>query len=100
MTKTFNWKIVSRTYGALLLIESLFMLVPTIVAYAYGEPDGGSFAVSTFITLIAGWIAMRVGRDAQRRVSEREGYVIVALVWIVFSVRYGSYYRDEDMNSV
>ena len=86
MTKTFNWKIVSRTYGALLLIESLFMLVPTIVAYAYGEPDGGSFAVSTFITLIAGWIAMRVGRDAQRRVSEREGYVIVALVWIVFSV--------------
>jgi len=85
MTKTFNWKIVSRTYGALLLIEALFMVVPTVVAYAYGDHDGGAFAVSTLITLIAGGIAMRVGRNAQRRVSEREGYLIVALVWIVFS---------------
>ena len=86
MTKTFNWKIVSRTYGALLLIESLFMAVPTVASYLYGDADGGAFAVSTLITLIAGVIAMRVGRNAQRRVSEREGYLIVALVWIVFSL--------------
>ena len=85
MTKTFNWKIVSRTYGALLLIEALFMAVPTVAAYLYGDHDGGAFAVSTLITLIAGGIAMRVGHNAQRRVSEREGYVIVALVWLVFS---------------
>lgn len=86
MTKTFNWKIVSRTYGALLLIESLFMGVPTVVAYACGDPDGAAFAVSTFFTLIVGCIAMYIGRNAQRRVSEREGYLIVALVWIVFSL--------------
>lgn len=86
MTKTFNWKIVARTYGALLLIEALFMAVPTVAAYLYGDADGGAFAVSTLLTLIAGVIAMRVGRNAQRRVSEREGYLIVALVWIVFSL--------------
>ena len=86
MTKTFNWKIVSRTYGALLLVEALFMAVPTVAAYLYGDPDGGAFAVSTFITLIVGAIAMRIGRNAQRHVSEREGYLIVALVWIVFSL--------------
>ena len=86
MTKTFNWKIVSRTYGALLLVEALFMAVPTVAAYLYGDPDGGAFAVSTLITLIAGGIAMRVGHNAQRHVSEREGYLIVALVWIVFSL--------------
>ncbi len=86
MTKTFNWKIVARTYGALLLIEALFMAVPTVAAYLYGDADGGAFAVSTLLTLVAGWIAMRVGRNAQRRVSEREGYLIVALVWIVFSL--------------
>lgn len=86
MTKTFNWKIVIRTYGALLLIEALFMAVPTIVAYLYGDADGGAFAVSTLITLIIGALGMWWGRNAQRRVSEREGYLIVALVWIVFSV--------------
>lgn len=86
MTKTFNWKIVSRTYGALLLIEALFMAIPTVAAYAYGDHDGAAFAVSTLVTLIVGAIAMRVGRNAQRRVSEREGYLIVALVWIVFSI--------------
>lgn len=85
MTKTFNWKIVIRTYGALLLIESLFMLIPTVVGYLYHDPDSASFAISTLITLIAGAIAMRWGRNAPRRVSEREGYLIVALVWIVFS---------------
>lgn len=86
MTKTFNWKIVTRTYGALLLIESLFMLIPTVAAYMYHDPDGASFAISTLITLIAGAIGMRMGRNAQRKVSEREGYLIVAMVWIVFSV--------------
>ena len=86
MTKTFNWKIVARTYGALLLIEALFMAVPTVAAYLYGDSDGGAFAVSTLLTLIAGWIAMRIGRNARRQVSEREGYLIVALVWIVFSL--------------
>lgn len=86
MTKTFNWKIVARTYGALLLIEALFMAVPTVVAYLYGDSDGGAFAVSTLLTLVAGWIAMRIGRNARRQVSEREGYLIVALVWIVFSL--------------
>ena len=52
MTKTFNWKIVARTYGALLLIEALFMAVPTVAAYLYGDSDGGAFAVSTLLTLV------------------------------------------------
>jgi Trk-type K+ transport systems, membrane components len=86
MTKTFNWKIVIRTYGALLLIEALFMAIPTVAAYLYGDHDGAAFAVSTLITLLFGAVGMRWGRNAQRRVSEREGYLIVALVWIVFSL--------------
>ena len=86
MTKTFNWKLVIRTYGALLLIESLFMLIPTVAAYLYHDPDGASFAISTLITLVSGAIAMRIGHNAPRKVSEREGYLIVALVWIVFSL--------------
>lgn len=85
MTRTFNWKIVFRTLGALLIIESLFMLLPTVVTFLYGEWDSGAFVVSTLITFLCGIIGLCVGRRAPKKVAEREGYLIVALVWIVFS---------------
>ncbi len=86
MTRTFNTRLVIRVLGALLLIESLFMLVPTAAAWWYSEPDLLAFIVSTGITFLTGLIAMLSGRHAEKRVGEREGYLIVALVWIVFSL--------------
>ncbi len=85
MTRTFNTKLVIRVLGALLLLEALFMLVPTAAAWWYKEPDLLAFAISVGITFIVGVIWMLTGRKAERRMGEREGYVIVALVWIVFS---------------
>ena len=85
MTRTFNWRLVIKTLGALLLIESFFMLIATLVARLYDEYDFGAFLLSTVITLAGGLIAIIAGRHAQSRVTEREGYVIVALVWVVFS---------------
>ncbi len=86
MTRTFNTRLVIRVLGALLLIESLFMLIPTAAAWWYHEADLIPFAISTIITFIVGVIGMLNGRRAERRVGEREGYLIVALVWIVFSL--------------
>ena len=85
MTKTFNTRLVLRTLGALLIIEAAFMSVPTVTAYLYSEPDFMSFCISVGITFLAGAFAMLLGRNADRHVGEREGYLIVALVWIVFS---------------
>ncbi len=86
MTRTFNTRLVIRVLGALLLIEALFMLVPTATAWWYDEPDLLAFVISTMITFVSGLIAMLSGRRAEKRVGEREGYLIVALVWIVFSL--------------
>lgn len=86
MTHTFNWKMVFKTQGALLIIESAFLLLPTLVAYLYRESDAFAFSFSTVITFLCGLISLRVGRNASRRVGEREGYVIVALVWVIFSL--------------
>ena len=41
--------------------------------------------VSTILTLVAGWIGIAIDTGASSQVGEREGYVIVALVWVVFS---------------
>jgi trk system potassium uptake protein TrkH len=76
---------VFRTMGALLLIESVFMALALGVSLWYSEADSGVFLLSTIITLLAGVIGLLVGRHAESRMGEREGYVIVAMVWVVFS---------------
>ena len=85
MTRTFNTRMVFRTMGALLLIEAVFMALALGVSLWYGEADSGIFLLSTIITLLAGLIGLLVGRRAESRMGEREGYVIVAMVWVVFS---------------
>lgn len=85
MTRTFNWKIVFKTYGALLLIESLFMATPTLVSHLYREYDTMAFGISTGLTLLAGLFCLLLGGKAQKKVGQREGYVIVASVWLVFA---------------
>lgn len=85
MTRTFNWKIVFKTLGALLLIEALFMCMPTLVSHIYQEYDTGAFIISTIITFIAGLLGLFAGRHAPKKVGQREGYVIVASIWIVFA---------------
>ena len=86
MTRVFNTRIVFRTLGALLLIESIFMGLTTLLGFYYDAPDKESFLVSTVITLLAGLLGLLFGRHASSHVTEREGYVIVAFVWIVFSI--------------
>ena len=72
--------------GALLLIESVFMAIATGVSMWYGDADSDSFLVSTIITMSVSLYGFLFGRKADARVGEREGYVIVACVWIVCSM--------------
>lgn len=72
--------------GALLVLESLFMAVAMGVSLWYKEADSGIFLLSTIITLVAGLLGLFIGRRAESRMGEREGYVIVATVWVVFSL--------------
>ena len=64
--------------GVLTLLEALFMLVPTFVAWWYHEADLGAWLVSSVITWINCWWLLGAGRKAEKHVGEREGYVIVA----------------------
>jgi len=86
MTRTFNWRIVFKTMGVLTLLEALFLLVPTGVAWWYHEADLGAWIVSCAVTWLSCWWMIAAGRKAERRVGEREGYVIVAAVWVVYSL--------------
>ena len=85
MTRTFNWRLVFKTMGVLITLEALFMLIPTFTAWWYNEPDFGAWIAASAITWISSWWLLGAGRKAEKRVGEREGYVIVAAVWVVYS---------------
>ena len=86
MTRTFNWRIVFKTMGILTTLEAIFMLIPTFAAWWYDEPDFGAWIAASAVTWVSSWWMLGAGRKAEKRVGEREGYVIVATVWIVYSI--------------
>ncbi len=86
MTRTFNWRLVFKTWGVLTTIEAIVMLIPTFAAWWYHEADTGAWVVSSAITWLSSWWMLLAGRNAEKRVGEREGYVIVATIWLVYSI--------------
>ena len=62
------------------------MLIPTFAAWWYHEADLGAWVVSSAITWLSSWWMLLAGRNAEKRVGEREGYVIVATIWLVYSI--------------
>ncbi len=86
MTRTFNWRLVFKTWGVLTTIEAIVMLIPTFAAWWYHEADMGAWVVSSAITWLSSWWMLLAGRNAEKRVGEREGYVIVATIWLVYSI--------------
>ena len=86
MTRTFNWRIVFKTMGVLTTLEALFMLIPTVAAWWYKEPDLGAWVISSLITWLSSWWMLLAGRNAEKRVGEREGYIIVGLVQIILNI--------------
>ena len=86
MTRMFNWRLVFKTMGVLTMLEAQFMLIPTFAAWWYQEADLGAWIAASAITWLSCWWMLAAGRNAEKRVGEREGYVIVAAVWIVYSL--------------
>ncbi len=81
-----NKKAIINILGLLLIIESLFMIVPVLISIIYKEGDLNTNIISCLITLFFGTILYYFTRKANTDLGIREGYIIVTLVWIVFSI--------------
>ncbi|MFT3739975.1 MAG: potassium transporter TrkG [Breznakibacter sp.] len=80
-----NIGLVVRLLGLLLVIEGIFMFLSTMVALFYGEYDFLAFLISSAICLLMGGGIAYFTRDVKKGMGKREGYLVVALVWVVFS---------------
>lgn len=77
---------IARIMGSLFFIEAGFLILCSFLAVYYNESDLSAFLTSTAITVGAGIIASLTGKNAEKKISRRDGYVIVTFAWVFFSL--------------
>ena len=81
-----NAKIICKIIGILLFLEAGLLLLCAAFPLYYGEDDLMGFLYAVGITALAGTVLYLHGRDAERRTSRKDGYIIVSVSWVVFSL--------------
>ena len=80
-----NLSIIKRTIGWILLFESIFFLVPLITAVCFWEEEFFSFLICACICAVLGTICL-IGKPKKYEFYAKEGFITVALAWIVISI--------------
>ena len=80
-----NYGMVIYILGWILKIESVMLLLPCIVAVIYHETAGISFLITAVIALVIGTL-MSLRKPTRTKVYGRDGFVTVALAWLVMSL--------------
>ena len=75
-----------RITGFLLLIETAMLLCCGGVSLLYHEDDLISFLQSASLTALMGVVLLFIGRGAEKQLGRRDGYVIVTVAWLAFSL--------------
>ena len=80
-----NYKSIFYILGWILRVEGLFLFLPMIVALIYGEDTWTVYLICAALTFAAG-LALSWKRSGNFRLFAREGYVAVALGWVLMSL--------------
>lgn len=81
-----NWRIIWKILGSLLCIEAFFMVWCLVMSLLHEEDDVMAFVLSALTTLGCGFLFLFSGRGSANSLSRRDGYVVVSLTWLIFSV--------------
>ena len=82
----FKTGIIFRVLGSLLVLEGVFMLLCIPISLYYGENDFNALLISALIAMATGGITQLFTRKVPKGMGKREGYIIVSLVWVIFSM--------------
>ncbi len=80
-----NYRVVFYTLGWALNIEAVCLILPLICAICYGEPYLIHFAICIALNLALG-IALTLRKPENKKMYAKEGYITVALSWILISI--------------
>ena len=82
-----NWKVITSFWGALLIINGIFMLF-AIVAGVFLHNDYGwkALLISGSISILAGALMHFYARDHDKTVGKRDGFLIVSIGWVFLTL--------------
>ncbi len=80
-----NYGIVSFILGWILKIEGVMLLLPGVIGLCYGERQAGWYFAFAVMSFIVGFL-FSFRKPKSRKVYAREGFVSVALAWLVMSL--------------
>jgi trk system potassium uptake protein TrkH len=80
-----NYRIVVFLMGILLLFNGGLMLLSSLVSYSYQDGVTFEITLAAFLVLSSGALLMLFGRQHQKQIQKREGYLIVSLGWILMA---------------
>lgn len=81
-----NIRMIFNTLGRTACTLSVLMLLPLAVCFLYGEAEWFGFAVTAGISLLLGLLLCLCFRTKNSAIYAKEGFAIVALVWVVMSL--------------
>ncbi len=82
----FHPKIILRIIGFLLMIEAGFLSSSLAVSLYYGEHILWSYIYTLAAMLGCGTLFAYIGRGKERNISRKDGYIVVTLCWVIFSL--------------
>ncbi len=82
----FHPKLIFRIVGILLFIEAVFLLGSIGVSLYYGEETIKPLLYSLGIMTLAGTVLVALCKGGERNISRKDGYIVVTLCWVVFSL--------------
>lgn len=74
-----------NTIGKMVLLEAGLLLLPLATALVYGESCAVDFLITIGISAAVGLLLVRTVRPRSSVIYAREGFVICAVTWLVFS---------------
>ncbi|MBQ3663142.1 MAG: TrkH family potassium uptake protein [Clostridia bacterium] len=80
-----NYRVIGYVIGKILIIEAAMLLLPAFICIGYGEPFLKEFGIPILLLLLCG-LPLGVQEPSDMKMYAKEGYVIVALSWILVSL--------------
>lgn len=81
-----NYSIIRYITGWVILVISLFMLLPALVSVIYGEYTTVFVFLGCAVVFGATGFLLRFKKPSDKRFFSREGYIVATLSWIIISL--------------
>ena len=81
-----NYKTIIQIIGILLLLETVLLLCCSGISLYYGDDDLTDFWKASGITAGVGLLMAIAGKGGERKLTRRDGYVLVSFAWLSFTV--------------